>query len=122
MLKQKLKPTQAARHVSALYSQVLGTSALVCINRNVFILLTKVVKPLLQNNLQLNAEERRRNLDANRRGYSIESYSSNKSETEDSAISSDHLSRHPSNDSLTMDRNGTKPTGKFTFFKSSNTR
>lgn len=40
MLKQKLKPTQAARHVSALYSSVLGTSALVCINRNVLILLT----------------------------------------------------------------------------------
>jgi hypothetical protein len=46
MLKQKLKPTQAARHVSALYSQVLGSSALVC-NRHVPILLIKVIVKLL---------------------------------------------------------------------------
>ena len=86
------------------------------LNSNVFFYNIAFYDDNNSNNFQLNAEERRRN---NRHGYSTESYSSNKSETEDSAISSDHLSRQlsSSNDSLPMERNATKTTqnGKLAF-------
>lgn len=124
ILKQRIQPATAARHVSALYSQVLGSCSPVCTapccddnfitwirhrsERNILFL----CQMQLMNNKgpaggAVTGADRTRS--SSHHGYLAEGYSS----TEDSAISSEPLSRHPSNDSIDrLTPTGTNSTSK----------